>query len=256
MSYFEVYSTQEETFTREGTPTATCTYRGPWADRHSFVIDILAGPGAAYPNWPAGLWAPRATSAKIKPLGDLISSGGDVVYENALVTVGFKFGKVEQADDGTIFSITTSPFSEFITLNPDYFRWGSEKGDPLENEEAPGLLVKGTRYSITYYKVATVPPRVEDLVGSVNANSFRDPRGRVHESETLLYSEPKISQSQLSDGSVESSVTLNLVSKPEGWNKFYRTNKLRYERMWSVLDKRQWDSYPLEPFPKISSLST
>lgn len=246
---YEIYKELEESFSRTGSQAATAQYNVPWIDRHQFVIDQLSGPGALYPNWPNALTGPRADDVKIRPMGDL----DEGVYGSALCTVTYKFNGVETADDGTIFSINTSPFSEFVTLNPDFFRWTGEDGDPLEDEEAAGKLMKGTRYSITYYKVQNIPAEVENLVGKVNANTWRTPRGKVLDPETLLYAEPKIAQSFTADGSSDSTVTLNLVHKPEGWNVFFRTSKLRFERLYFAGDGQQWDNYELAAFPKLRS---
>src|SRR5687767_8762176 len=132
----EVAESAKEDFDDEqGLMKASVQLKCLWTNRHALVADVC-GNRRAWP-WGAPGPVPLAATAGIVPFGQPLAPSGQMyVPEEALVTVNYTTAIVEQGSE------SIEPTAEFITLDHKRFRWGSGSGALLQEDEAPGRLVR------------------------------------------------------------------------------------------------------------------
>jgi hypothetical protein len=217
----EAWSAKESFDDTTGVMSAEVTLRCDWLDRHDLVSDICGNRMA----WPHGAPAlvPRAAGASIalpNQAYDLVDDQ-QILYRDALVTIHFTTRLEELVTE------SLEPTSEFITLDHRYFRWGSNAGDLLQEQEAPGYLMKGLQLvrSETDVSDTEIGSYITDLVGCVNQDAYTSSwlGGLTFAPETLLFVPPVLNRKTTSLNSVKYDLTKKFSYKPQGWNTWLRS---------------------------------
>jgi hypothetical protein len=172
-------------------------------------------------------------------------------YQYALLTV--KYGRGVPASGGgggspELTDETVEPLTEFVTLSPKGMTWGSLGGTPLENDEAPGMLLKSFNWVFTRMNVSDIPAAVDTLIGNVN-NSTIESRslGFTFSPETLLYTPPFLSRKVNADGVTSRwTIQFRFSRRPQGWNKFFRPETNAWDSIYK--GATQVKPYPLGDF--------
>lgn len=229
---FEEFGSIKETI-GDDNQSASVVLRCPWVDRYAVMDNILAN-ALAYPYRPDdGL---GATSGAISPFSTAATADGSgLVYEDALLTVNFTSAKKNDGsnEDIQIFSEAIDPTAEFITVPADDFRWGSDTGDKLKPDEAPGKLLVGLDYVLTYYNMTSIPSAFFTLIDHCNASGVSSTFfGYTFPAETLLYNTPSVSRSTTFSGTGKMTLKVRFTYKPTTWNKFWRSKTSSYEYMY------------------------
>lgn len=250
MGTWSALTVSEESYSAEenhdvtGVGTASVTLRCPWSLREAVVEDILANRRPWAKSTATN--APLATTASVVPAehceGTLVV-GQSIEYAEALITVGYSTDA--EAD---LVAETFEPNIEFITQDFRKFRWGSPKGDPLEDGEAPGLKIIGAKLVRTLYNVEPpLPISLLDEQGNCNGAAYTSPiLGLTFPVETLLYGSPSLSTTITTSGVKGWNITMPFTYKRYGWNRYWRGDTEAWEFMY--LAKTPLLPTPIPPF--------
>jgi len=257
----EVHGTAKEEISLDG-HTASVDLDVAWNLRYALVDDLLENAR----RWPyhenPQLTARRCALAVVPATPT--DSGQGMTYERAIVSVSYD-ATVEQADpegsesdsegyepgEGETeeppvtdkLSEAFEPSAEFITLDYRKFRWGSATGTPLKEGESPGKLNLGAVLVRTLYDVSSIPTSVLSNIGKVNPGSYRSRLlGLSFAAETLLFAPPTMDRTIRSDGSGRWKLTLRMVYKADGWNKYWRSDDQTYSKIF-VAGGSEYKSY-------------
>lgn len=255
----------------EGSPTeqwdangfsATRVLRCAWSSRFTLADELLGGDsgrGALYePKTSTGA---RATGIAMGPPGGtmLPISGTIAGYNNAELTVTYGNGPGDSAD---LVSESLEPTAEFLTLPPEKFLWGSGTvgtGVDLEEDEAPGMLIRGMDYVLTRYQVPYIPIALTTLPGKVNdatvtASLLLTSPGvcMAFAAETLLFGNPTLQRTTKTDNSPCWTINYRFSYRPSGWNKYWRSGASTpgYETLYEK-GGSAYKSYPTASFAGI-----
>jgi len=246
----EEHVTQEEQW-GEGEITCSVVLRCTWDNRHLLVADLIGNAK----EWPYGSFSypPRCKTAAIRPAATTYEEDGQGIdYQDALVTANYSTN-VDENEEEDLMSESLEPTTEFLTLDHKRFRWGSETGDPVQEGEAPGKLVKGLNLVRKLFKVTAIPASVLTLPGSVNNAPYTSSiLGLTFPAETLLFSPPTLERTITTGGVRAWNVTLKFSYKVGGWNQFWRAATGSVDRMYLV-GIGQYNSYPLADFSTFLS---
>lgn len=248
---FEMPDSPDESRDAKGLFTAKCNFMVPWGYRYDFINEHHL---ELYPRAP---WTQaRCMSESCKPFQTTQLADGTTTTpqlgaprEYAIVTLNYTSNAPETKD---LITESIEPNAEFITLDHNDFTWAN--GDPLKDGEAPGRLLKGCDYILTFHEVYSIPSWVYDLIDCVNGSQFASRLlGSSWAAETLLYNPPKVSRKITSDTSKPTawSLELKLSYKKEGWNKFWRAKTQSYERMKRKSDGSSYNNFELANFGTI-----
>jgi len=171
-----------------------------------------------------------AKKAEMEPLGG-IDTNGD--YSKAFVTIhyGTLNYDAELPDEAgtTVFvSEGIEPSAEFITLGRQglYFGTGATAVS-LENAnvEAPARVLRMIDWVYTIHRVPYLPSAIWTHVGCVNnAAVYSRTLNKTFAAETLLCGNPSLEREFTSAGVTAWTITFRFSYRPEGWNKFPRTD--------------------------------
>lgn len=228
-----------------------------WESRHRLLNEFLLGGGQLYPYDSSTLSRAREGVAIPFP-GSAIDAkgisapGAIVTYEKALITIVYlspRPGDPEDDGAGQFIAERLEPSAEFLTLDHTRFRWGSGAGDHLNEQEAPGRLIKTLDYVFTRFDVDSIPGAALSLLGKVNnqiliANFL----GVTFGTETLLFNPPSIERQVDTSGQMKMQIAYRFTYKPEGWNVFWRSKTRQYEQMFLAGDETPFDNYELGDF--------
>lgn len=219
----EVHGTKKETATAtsfNATVTLKCTY----ADRFALADDLVSNE-RAYPYFSYA----KARSASIAPVyGKYTTSGQSCEYEDALVTVTYNTDP-----DSDLISESIEPITEFRILDHRNFRWTNNNGMLLNENEAPGQLIRGVNIVRTLYNRPSVPTSLLTLGGTCNSLAYTSSLlGLTFAAETLLFGIQPITRSIKLSGSTGFNVTVKLSYKDSTWNKFWNQKTKTYESIY------------------------
>jgi len=235
--------------------TASVKLRCAYSDRWALVADILNS-RAIYPKAPPEFVKKlRAKTASIAPFAtDLVTDGQALGYGHAIVTINYETSDRDDQDGEDSFAEEIEPSAEFITLDFKRFRWKEATGDPLQENEAPGRLVKGLNLVRTWYDVQfPLPGALLTLIGKVNEKNYASSLlGLTFEKETLLFQPPSIKRKVKSNGTMKADLTMKMSYKPETWNKYWRAKSQAYEKIF-VNDTtwKEYKNYPTGDFTPV-----
>ena len=259
VGYVEIQGSPVETWTLEGFQ-ATRTLMCDWADRKTLVGELA---GLTYPLIAnTGSIALQLGSVPFE--AENKGAGSVAAYEKALVTV--EYGPSE----GTVYSESLEPTAEFLTEDYNRFQWGPNVGGdpstPLEENEAPGRLIRGFDYVLTRHNLVIVPTAVIDLIGHVNSATVTPLMGIFASggwgipsisfaAETLLFQPPTITRTTTIAGVEGATCVYRLTYKPNweagvalGWNYFWRAETQKYEAIYQKDSVFQAELYPTGNF--------
>lgn len=227
--------------------SATMRILGPWSRRYA-IIDLFVSNWEPYPHQTAEfgidvLNALRAVSGTAKPFGGMIDPinvpGGSIaIYEKAIVEINFGIPQIgvpvltnvsNPRGRGDIISETFEPTTEYLSLNPDDFRWklGEGQGRNLTEQEAPSKSEDGMEYLFTRHNIDTIPVAAWSHKNCVNDDRLyplSPPLLHLRfDKETLLYRGMRAQRTADKDlATVKMSMTYRFSHREAGWNKFYR----------------------------------
>lgn len=245
---YEVDGTRDENLDIEsGDFTASVDLMCAWADRYALVTDLL---GFAR-SWPfaSGSFPPRARRAGIKSFtGQGYADGQGINYELATVSVQYS-NAIQSASGGgsssgsssagpyDLFSEEMDNTVEFLQLPYEQFRWGAANGPAISEKEAPGQQFFSFKLKRTIFQVpGPLPTWLQELIGCVNENEYvSQVLGLTFDPETLLFM-PTTTQRTISSDLTAGAFTVGLgfAYKPQGWNKYYRSQTQAYEPMFNA----------------------
>ena len=201
--------------------TASVVLKCLWPDRVALVNDLLYTP-RSWPDYGKCI----ARTCAIKPLaGEYSTIGQECIYKEALVTVGYT-----TAADADVVTESIEPTSEFRILDHRLFRWSSATGALVNENEAPGVLIRGFNIVRTF-KMDTVPASILTLPGSTNSSVYTSSLlGLTFAAETLLFGVNPITRviKNLS-GPSAFNVSVKFSYKDQTWNKFWNESTRTYE---------------------------
>lgn len=228
----EKHMSLRENFDSQGLGQASVVLRVPWDLRHQVSADVLT---ARY-LYPGGGFFGKASSVGIVPEADsaYVVTSGAIVYNFAEVTINYTTEQSdrEENEDGDIFSESLEPHTEFMTLDPEKFRWEDAFGEKLTQNEAPGRQMRSFTLVRTLYNLTAVSTAILDLPGSANDDDYTSAiLGLTFPQDTLLFGDPSIQRTFKSDGSRTMTLVLKFLYKKNGWNKFWRASSGTYEEI-------------------------
>lgn len=235
---YEELGSYKEGASRTGSPEASVDLRVAWASRHALMTDLLAN---ARP-WPHGTYTrpPVAFSCAIKPfLTTSASVGQSITYDDAIISVVYN----HQSKD--LVSESLEPTADFITLDHRFFRWGAANGPPLKQNEAPGRLRRGLNLARTLYNVPSpLTTQLLTAVGGVNnAQYVSSLLGLTFPIGTLLFTPPNLAITVDTTGTDGYTVAMKFMYRPEGWNKYWRSDAQAYQELF-IVGGSAYKSYP------------
>jgi hypothetical protein len=243
---YEVHGSVRQGYSFQSGQTASVQLRVLTANVWALIIDVVG----ARRIWPqgSGLFGARAQSAEVEPIPEeappLDAQGLD--YEWSWVTINYAVTD-KDSDTEDLVSESLEPTAEFITLNPREFRWTDANGAMLDEDEAPGRMIRGLQLSRTLYKIGPIlPTSIIDNVGCVNPSAYTSTLiGLTFPTGTLLYTPPTLTRSIKSDGTgICFDVNLKFVYKKETWNKFWRAKSQMYESLYNTQSSSAYINYP------------
>lgn len=228
---------------------ATRILRCAWASRHQLsaqlqrAYEVTSGSrtfriGDKYP-YRDGVFVRRVTN--IEGVGKPSSGSGNTVsYPQADLIVEYAERQFDPDNDGggsgsgSSGSGSTPPIivaeeevdgaGEFLTLPNKKLYWDSSQEDPIENPEAPGLMVSLLSWSYSFSEDDSVPVSVLNALNKVNSGATSSPSlGLSFGAEEVLFHKLRVRRQSFADGTSQSDVTLVFLIRPGGWNKFYRS---------------------------------
>ncbi|MGO8752874.1 MAG: hypothetical protein ACLQNE_43580 [Thermoguttaceae bacterium] len=210
---------------------ATVSLRCAWGDRYSLAAEQAAF--LLYPRLPGTL--ARCKSITIRPYTKCQgadSYGG--TYEDALVVSEYVWDRrsPQQDQNGDLFSESLEPTAEHLTLDPSCFQWSD--GTPLDQNEAPGLLIRGLDYVLTHYNLSAIPAAALTLVGCVNEATVSSyTLGISFPAQTLLFNPPTCQRKVMMGPSpnLTWTVTYRFTYKACGWNQFWNARGQKFDTL-------------------------
>lgn len=241
MNYEELNGSPRESWSH-GDFKASMRLLVDWTDRHALMYEFL-GKRLPYPHAITGDLAVPAISASAQPFpaaqGSVTLRTGQTIsgYEKADVTINFGITPVQGNPRGggtrgglrslALISESIEPTTESTVLNVDKFVWQTDERKLIE-QEAPIRLEVGLEYIYTRHLVSGPNKAALALVGHVNAKSMRPVTpslsGYLFEPETLLLKPGVIRRQVDTRGSEKISETYNFIWRPNGWNRFWRSD--------------------------------
>jgi hypothetical protein len=213
--------------------------RCAWSDRWSLVSQLWY---TYYPYVSASYAV--ATKFTIEPFPKIqMSSSGDSTiasYAEALVTAFYTTDRF--VSGAAYFTETLAPEDTYdwrTTHREVYFgaTGGSGIGTPLDPNEAPVLAVPGLRYTITYYKLATIPSTWISMTGYVNSATFTTKAlGVWFAKDCVRYDGCTLAHKMMHNGSIYYTATLSFLYRPNGglgWQAMWRSQTASWEYVYN-----------------------
>lgn len=251
----EIHGSAEENVSRVDGVSASVALMCDWSIRHDVIADLLPG-GTSRTYWPYGGYVaqPFAVRVGCKPFETYFTRNGQAItYQTAILTVQYE--KRPDTEPEELISESIEPTAEFLTLDHKRFTWTDADGDALEENEAPGRLVRGLTLSRTYHKVE--PPLNTLLltaIGHVNVAGYTSSLlGLTFAAETLMYCPPTMDRTITTEGSDGFNINVKFMYKPETWNKFWRTKTQLYAPIWDTEAAQVYKNYPTADFSSLLS---
>jgi hypothetical protein len=218
----EVHGSKKETAALTGF-SASVSLKCTWADRFALIDDLISNER----SWP--YFAPaKARQASITPVyAKYTTATGSQTceYEDAIVSVNYS-----TEADRDLVSESIEPTAEFRLLDYRNYRWSAANGLLLNENEAPGQLIRGINIVRTLYNRPFVPSSLLLLPGTVNLAAYSSTLlGLTFAPETLLFGIQPITRSIKLSGSTGYNVTIKMSYKAATWNKFWNQKTNSYE---------------------------
>jgi hypothetical protein len=234
VAFTEMEGSPKETWTNEGFK-ATMRLLCAWSERNTLAVEVLRYGGKAYDR--LSFTGARARSVTIEPFPAQVSQAevvGFTQYEAAVVTIEFD---TKGPEDDDMVTESWEPTVEFLTLPKEGFFWADSDtagavGTPATDAEAPGKIIYGGEYKITYGQLMAIPTQAYTLSGYVNKYDFTPysiGNGKVFGAETLLFLPPVIERVWTMEQAKAWKMSYHFSWRQSGWNKFWRSKTGAWE---------------------------
>lgn len=219
---------------------ASVQLRCAWNDRLALADDLIA----FRRPWPS-FTAAKCVSASIVPDGaNYTTSGQECVYDHAILNVNYTTAAARD-----LISESIEPITNFRTLDHRLFRWNGGAGVPLNEQEAPGQLIRSFNLVRTMYNIASVPASILTLPGCVNNAIYNSALlGLAFAAETLLFGLKPLTRTIKTSGSTGYTVTVSFSFQPNGWNRFWNQRANAYQFIHLAGSGTPYRPYPLAAF--------
>jgi hypothetical protein len=248
MAYPELTGFPKEKWHEDGFEATRCILV-PWDSRYTAVAEVAANGGELYPYKPDTL--ARAIGAGVDGYGAIQGNTSDGIgyYEFAAITIQYSTRAPEYQESGVFVSEYMEPGTEYIRLDYEDLRWGSNSGAEIKPGEAPSKLIPIQNYVLVFHRVSCIPAAAESLVDYCNAGpATAYTLGRTFPAETLLYRGYTASR-DLQLGHIPSwKYALTFSYRPVGWNKFWRAETGSFEYQYHVAGSGRYINHPLGAF--------
>jgi hypothetical protein len=204
--------------------SATVNLKCAWTDRFTLADDLVTNER----SWP--YFAPaKARQVAITPVyGKYTTSSQTCEYEEAILTVSYNTDP-----DRDLVTESIEPTAEFRILDHRAFRWQNNNGLLLNENEAPGQIIRGLNIVRTLYNRPTVPISLLSLPGAVNLAAYTSTLlGLTFAPETLLFGIQPITRSIKLSGSTGYNITVKMSYKESTWNKFWNQKTKAYDSIY------------------------
>ena len=234
----EVHGTRTEN-AAPGTFQASVVLECAYSDRYTLISDLLLNQR----SWPSFTEC-RAKKAAIVPFASAYTvSGQETVYTHARVTVQY-----DTIADSNLISESIEPTADFRTLDHRLFRWGSNSGPLLNENQAPGQIIRGMNLVRTIYNMAAVPVSYLTLPGKVNNAVYSSALlGLTFAPQTLLFQPGQLTRTIKLSGTEGFTAQVKMSFNPNGWNTYWNESAQAYQGIF-VAGGAQYISYPLASF--------
>lgn len=248
----EAYSVRYKV-TYDGQNEGSVVLRCPWADRNTIAAEILNG-ARIFPDANMGALAAQIEITPVPNSAYTVVSGL-IVYEHALLKVNYNVSDVGSATKKTdpvsgtqvLVEETIEPTVEYLSVDHKIFRWGSNTGPKLRENEAQTRPMYGLGLTRTVHGITSIDASILTMPGRTNDTAYDSDLGITFEEETLLFVPQPIRRTSKTDGSVSFSVTLKWAYKEKGWNKVWRAAKAgddKYDIVWDTANNAQYKNFP------------
>jgi hypothetical protein len=220
----ELHGTKSEDGDDKGF-NASVVLRCLWDFRFSLAVDLIDTPR----TWPDNPYA-VARKVGITPHGgEYVGVGQSCEYKYADVSVQYSTNP-----DEDILTESIEPTSEFRTLDHRLFRWGSGSGALLNENQAPGQIIRGFNL-IRSFKTPLVPTSILTKPGTCNLTTYTSSLlGLTFAAETLMFGMQPITRVIKMSGSTAFNLTVKFTYKDSGWNKFWNESAGAYQNIYLV----------------------
>lgn len=241
VSFAEEHGSPREDWTDKGF-TASRTLRCAWANRKTLAGELI---GTEYPLISnTGAYCTRVSSQPF--MAKQLGTGDEAAYADAIVTAEYTTDSPETSD---LLYESIEPTLDMLTADWRRFRWGSNIGDPLTEDEAPAYQIRGLDYVVTKYKMAAVPDAYLVAIGCVNDSTVTPLSEGLSawsfDAQTLLFVPPTLTRTTTTEGAGLWTANLRFSYKPNwdrsgaspvarGWNWFWRNKTRKYEQVYVV----------------------
>ena len=168
-----------------------------------------------------------ATECDIEGRGTASSTYWMQQHQKALVKVKFDpfFRKGSGADwMQYLVSEDFKPTAEFRTLGTRKLFWDALGTKLVGHDEGPAIIDFAGEWLYTIHRLPAMPIEFNSMIGKSNLAAVVSRKyGWTWDAETLLYETPEVSSEVDKWGRHCWTVTLRMLYRPLGWNKFWRS---------------------------------
>ena len=235
----EIHNSRSEQGSETGLE-ASVQLRCTWGNRLTLADDLISNRRP----WPS-FTAAKCFSASITPDGaDYTTAGQECVYTHAIVSANYS--TLAQRD---LISESIEPVANFRTLDHRLFRWNGGAGVPLNEQEAPGQLIRSFNLVRTMYNIPAVPATILSLPGCCNSAVYSSALlGLSFAAETLLFGLKPLTRTITTGGTTGFTVTTSFSFQPNGWNRFWNQRANAYQFIHLAGSGTPYKPYPPAAF--------
>ncbi len=224
VDYTEMHGSPKEDFS-VGSCTAIRILRCAYNSRWTLAIELLASGGATYENAGVPIYAKRVGMNPVP--AEQQGSGTITSYEYAELIVEYGMREYETSE---LISESFEPGMEFITLDPEDFRWPDSGGvegiddsaHTLKDNEAPGRINFSGIYNLTFHGIPVLNMDLLNLMGTTNKFTISAPTlGLTFLPGTLLYTPPVTTPIIDENLDLAWRVDYSFSYMQTGWNRFW-----------------------------------
>jgi hypothetical protein len=202
-----------------------------WADRYSLLNELA---WEQYPyNGTTIAWPYAAT---IQGEGVLDSTTPIASYRYAWCRIKYTNKIVYNETAQRFVSEELHPLSMHLPLDYAGFRWGAKTGAssiPVQPCEAPSFIVRSSQYTITYYRVLSVPAYADDYANCTNNGAVASyTLGRSYAAGRLLFGGTTARADTALGSTLKLQVSYRFLIHPSNWNKFWRASTASWETLY------------------------
>lgn len=269
-------SPTEELDIENSTSSATRVFYCDWDDRYDVRAYLLSYNTGKY-EYDTILYPIKAS---IAPFGNRNEAESALnkksVYEKAAITVNYKPLLGYSSNPLGAGNITGAEFvsqsidieTQFLSVTSSGIYWNTGLTDAIDEGQAPAKLVIVKNYAITLHRVLTIPDDFDDLIGTVNTDTYNTVKRNGTDTKyaiavgNLLYKGYSLSRSIGTLGVESCDVTLNFAQlmidennawnnawnpKTQAWGRLYKSDGAGSYTYASIYPPADWTNLGLPP---------